>query len=96
MPIRSNLKGDISIAMSAIAVELGRDVATIPASIASILRAFSAAHYHAGVRDTMERFVRGRAPELDDGDEPKRQSEPTPLMRGRRVRAVDLDDGCKE
>jgi hypothetical protein len=57
---RSSLDGDVALAVAAIAAEFDVDADCAPPSVAGILRAFSAAHYNAGVRDTIVRFA-GRA-----------------------------------
>lgn len=53
--------GDIALAVSGIAAELGLEVRAMPESITGILRAFSTAHYNAGVRDTLVRVTNQRA-----------------------------------
>lgn len=88
---RSNLDGDIALAVAAIAAEFSVDAEHAPSSLKGILRAFSAAHYNAGVRDTMVRFGNHR---LHATNEPVPGSnDPTPIIgpRGRRARSLQPD-----
>lgn len=86
VPARSNLNGDIVLAVAAIAAEFGFDAEYAPASVTSILRSFSAAHYNAGVRDTMVRFANQRS--LAANEPVPSSTEPTPVIgpHGRRIR----------
>ena len=86
MPKQTNLKGDISLAAALIAVEFGRDQA--PETVIGILRSFSAAHYNAGVRDTMVRLGNSRAT-IANEPVPSSSSD-TPIVgpHGRRMRAL--------
>jgi len=84
---RSNLNGDITLAVAAIASEFGVEVDHAPPSVTGILRAFSAAHYNAGVRDTMMRLAR-RQPSTSKEPVPL-SGDATPIVgpRGRRARS---------
>lgn len=88
MAKQTNLKGDIALAVALIAAEFGVEADDAPEAVSGILRAFSAAHYNAGVRDTMVRLANNRT---------ARENEPvpssisdTPIVGpyGRRMRAA--------
>lgn len=83
VPRESKLQGDITLAAALIAAEFG--VERAPDGVAAILRSFSAAHYNAGVRDTMVRFAKHRA-HADNEPVPSSTSA-TPIMglHGRRL-----------
>jgi hypothetical protein len=83
--------GDIALAVAAIAAELGRDAHTMPASVAGILRAFSAAHYNAGVRDTMVRLESHRARAANEPVPSPLDSTPIVGPHGRRSRKQQAD-----
>lgn len=79
--------GDIVLAVSAIAAELGLEVGAVPESIAGILRAFSMAHYNAGVRDTLVRVTNRRS--LSKNEPIPSSLDVTPVVgpHGRRARS---------
>jgi hypothetical protein len=84
---RTNLNGDITLAVAAIAAEFGVDADTAPPSVAGILRAFSAAHYNAGVRDTMVRFAKNKAHRLNEPVPSSTDPTPSVGIHGRRARS---------
>lgn len=89
VPRRSNLNGDIMLAVAAIAAEFGVDVECAPVSVTGILRTFSAAHYAAGVRDTMVRLSGHQA--LIANEPIPSSTEITPIVgpHGRRIRVSE-------
>lgn len=87
-PKQANLQGDITLAVALIAAEFGVEAADAPEAVTGILRSFSAAHYNAGVRDTMVRLANSRAV-IANEPVPSSSSE-TPIVgpHGRRMRAT--------
>lgn len=88
MAKQTNLKGDITLAVALIAAEFGLEADEAPEAVTGILRSFSAAHYNAGVRDTMVRLTNNRAV-IENEPVPSSTSD-TPIVgpHGRRVRAA--------
>lgn len=62
------VNGDIRLALSAIASEMGIDVDALPAGVTGVLRGLSAAHYQMGMTEATRRLTRAR--EVDDSDYP--------------------------
>lgn len=86
MAKQTNLKGDIALAAALIASEFGADEA--PEGVSAILRAFSAAHYNAGVRDTMVRLANSRAVIANEPVPSSTSDTPIVGPHGRRTRAA--------
>jgi hypothetical protein len=78
---RTNLEGDIALALSAIAAELRMEVDAMPVSVMGVLRMLSAAHYAAGTRDTVDRLTKARQP--GDSELPSTNSEVTRAVGAR-------------
>jgi hypothetical protein len=84
---QSNLNGDITLAVAAIAAEFGVDAVEAPEGVTAILRAFSAAHYNAGVRDTMVRLANTRAHFANEPVPSSTSTTPIVGPHGRRMRS---------
>lgn len=88
VPRESKLNGDIALAVALIAAEFGVDARDAPEGVLAVLRSFSAAHYNAGVRDTMVRLANHRS--FTENEPVPSASSVTPIVgpHGRRMRAV--------
>jgi hypothetical protein len=76
---RPSLDGDIRLALAAIASELDVELDTLPISITGVLRNLSAAHYAAGVHDTVAKLTRARRP--GESESPSsRNTDVTPVV----------------
>lgn len=91
---RTNREGDISLALASIAAEFHVELDVLPKSIRdsvlATLRALSAAHYNAGVRDTMVRF--GNTSAALKNERVASPTDVTPVVGpyGRRLRASKM------
>lgn len=88
VPKQTNLKGDIALAVALIAAEFNVDVDDVPEAVTGIMRAFSAAHYNAGVRDTMVRLANSRAAIANEPVPSSTCDTPVVGPHGRRMRAA--------
>lgn len=88
---KTNREGDISLALATIAAEFHVELDVLPKSIRdsvlATLRALSAAHYNAGVRDTTVRF--GNTAAALKNERVASPTDMTPVVGpyGRRLRA---------
>lgn len=88
---KANLNGDIQLALASLAAVFRVDADALPVAIRdralATLRALSAAHYNAGVRDMMARFADHHASRVVN-EHVTSSSDVTPIVgpRGRRLR----------
>lgn len=96
---RSNLDGDVQVALAAIAAEFHVELDVLPGPVrdrvVATLRALSAAHYNAGVRDTMVRL--GNTATTFRNERIASPTDVTPVVGpyGRRLRASKMPTPMK-
>jgi hypothetical protein len=94
VPRRTNLNGDIQLAVASIAAEFRVDFDALPKEIRErilgTMRALSAAHYNAGVRDAMVRF--GNHAAVMQNESIASPTDVTPVVgpHGRKMRASKM------